>query len=669
MHTQSRFFLLLTLAMLLLTSCSKSLKDQPDPFFDTWKEKAAQSMGHSPEQTFQETTIEESVSDNLQENPEIAKETPLPTIPVTIKVNQVPARVIIDALAQKAGLNILGTDNIKGTITLHIQNAPWDQVFKSILGQHGCAYEWEGSILRIMTYEDVERDANLAKQLLEKKGSAKQLKQFQPIITKVVKIKYAEIFDLQGTLISALGGKVTKTQTSDTDDDKDEEDYTDLGSTEDEASKKASVSIEDARTENGNVFVDVGNNALVLQARQEKMEMLLKLIKILDKPARQIHLKAYIVEATKNVGRDLGVQWGGSSTRGDLTVSGAADNNIAVNFPSSSDINEIGGAGINLIGQIDNVSLDVELTALEEAGKLNILSSPSISTLDNKLAFTESGEDIPYVTYDDDGNAIVDFQTAVLRLEITPHIIDKVYLKMAINIKKDEVDFSQEVEGNPLIQRKQTKTTLVVANKETIVISGLTKQTNSDSSSGLPGLKDVPGLKYLFGAESKSEKMEELLIFITPTVLPQKSEINGDKITREEIEQLRQAYKTPHPVAKEWEAKSRTMLTQKNADEAIRLASIAIGLAPGFVEAYVDRARGYIMKNNFQQAYDDSNIALLIAPTNDDAALLKGISLENNGQTADALKYYEQSCGFGNAEGCANHKRLFYKNLQTTNTK
>ena len=107
----------------------------------------------------------------------------------------------------------------------------------------------------------------------------------------------------------------------------------------------------------------------------------------------------------------------------------------------------------------------------------------------------------------------------MLRLEITPHVIDSHTLKMEIIVKKDEVDLTRTVEGNPFIIKKQTVTSLIVQDSETIVISGLTKQRNAEGTSGIPGLKNIRGLGWLFKSEDKREKMEEVLIFITPRIL------------------------------------------------------------------------------------------------------------------------------------------------------
>ncbi|MCX5825200.1 MAG: type II and III secretion system protein [Deltaproteobacteria bacterium] len=140
--------------------------------------------------------------------------------------------------------------------------------------------------------------------------------------------------------------------------------------------------------------------------------------------------------------------------------------------------------------------------------------------MDNQTASTENGEDVPVVTpATSTSPATVTWKRAVLRLEITPHVIDGKNIKMTIVVRKDEADFTRQVSGNPPIFVKETKTDLVVADGETIVISGLTKQKKDNTINGVPWLKEVPVLGWLFKGEGKSESMEEVLIFITPNII------------------------------------------------------------------------------------------------------------------------------------------------------
>jgi type IV pilus assembly protein PilQ len=156
--------------------------------------------------------------------------------------------------------------------------------------------------------------------------------------------------------------------------------------------------------------------------------------------------------------------------------------------------------------------------------------------MDNQMAYAENGERVPYVTQQVSGGIVtntVTFEDVVLRLEITPHVIDGQNLKMQVLVRKNEINTARNVLGNPGIFKKETKTNLIVKNGETIVISGLTKQTRQDSESGLPGLKEIPVLGWLFKSLGTSDTMEEVLIFITPTILPAQAAaaVSGKPVT------------------------------------------------------------------------------------------------------------------------------------------
>jgi type IV pilus assembly protein PilQ len=162
--------------------------------------------------------------------------------------------------------------------------------------------------------------------------------------------------------------------------------------------------------------------------------------------------------------------------------------------------------------------LSVQLSALQDQGKLHILSSPSITTLDNQTALIESGQDIPYQSVED-GEVKIEYKKAVLRLEVTPHVIDGDTLKVEVKVNKDEPDFSRTVGNNPTIITKVAQTTVIQNDGQTIVIGGLSKETSSRSDTGTPFLEDIPGLGYLFKRKSSADQMEELIIFITPHIL------------------------------------------------------------------------------------------------------------------------------------------------------
>jgi type IV pilus assembly protein PilQ len=406
-------------------------------------------------------------------------------------------------MAKSVDLNILVKNDLKGEISVDFRGVPWDQAFTGLLRTHALSYLWEGEVLLVKTVDDIEQD-------LKRKVQLRDIRWVEPLLQPVViKVNFANPKKMVETLQEFL--------------------------TKDKDGKPR-----------GSVRLDEHSNSLIISAIHEDLVRMLGIIEQIDRPTPQILIKANIVETTKNVARDLGVMWGGMWKQGDTYItpggtqgtgspmsggytptrgiSGISGHGFAADFPIAGIAQAAGVGNLGLlIGKLGGDILEVQLQALQQDNKLNILSSPSITTLDNQKAYTENGERVPYVTREIDSSGretrTVKFEDVVLRLEITPHVIDGKNLKMTILVKKDEVDPLRNVEGNPYIIKKQTETVLIVENGETIVISGLTKQRIASGDAGWPFLKDIPILGYVFKADSKSDDMEEVLIFITPHIL------------------------------------------------------------------------------------------------------------------------------------------------------
>jgi len=509
-----------------IQACGTKKAAEKDQFFEEWRVMAEQSKGHSPEAAPEKEDISESLlaAEILEQEAQgVSQEAPksFPTMPVTLRMTKSNIVAVLRALARAADQNLAISSSVQGEINIDVKETPWDQVFNGILRTNGLAYTWEGDIIRVMTLTDMEHDLSMDAVKEKRKAQEMTVKRVEPLLTSVINIDYGDAKKLQENLKEFL--------------------------TKDEQGKPR-----------GSVLVDEHTNSIIIQAIRDDIVKMIPLIERLDRPTPQILIKANIVETTKDIARDLGIQWGGlySTTSGNdnlyLTpggtngssrpggpeagnydpvsgVSGISGQGLAVNFPVAEDA-IISGGGIAsmglLFGKIGSNILELQLSALQAEGKLNILSSPSITTLDNQTAFTENGERVPYVHEDKEGNRLVSFEDAVLRLEITPHVIEGENLKIRIKINKDEVDTSRTVEGNPLIIKKQTETSLIAHNGATIVISGLSRQRSAGGESGVPGLKDVPVLGHLFKGRSNSERMEEVIIFITPEILSRRS---GDK--------------------------------------------------------------------------------------------------------------------------------------------
>ncbi len=490
-----RTIIAVVISFLLVGGCANPKKEKQDPFFDKWKTKAETSKGTSP--ATRKPLEEERRVIKPKAPPPTAKigekiQKPLPSRTISLKMTNIEVSVVLRALARASDQNIIVSEQVTGKININIAQAPWDQVFLGILRTHGLSYAWEGEIIRIMTADDMEED-------LKRQSRQRELKLNEPPLTRIVPVKFSSADKLKSNLENFL--------------------------TLDKDSKPI-----------GSILIDEHTNSLIIQAIRTDMASIISVIEQLDQPTPQVLIEAYIVEANKDVARELGIQWGGvartskgasvgfgtgrdSGVLGD-TVGTAVDPNsgTVVDLPARG-LSGFDPFTLGLIYQnIGDVLLTTQLSALQDKGKLNILSSPSITTLDNQTAYIESGEEIPFQTVED-GEVNIEFKDAVLRLQVTPHVIDDKTLKMYINVHKDEADFSRSVGGNPTIITKKAETNVIQLDGQTIVIGGLNKETSSRLDTGVPYLEDIPGLGYLFKRKSTDDRLEDLLIFITPHIL------------------------------------------------------------------------------------------------------------------------------------------------------
>ena len=478
-------------------SSKKDLKDVQDPFYEQWRVKAEEAKGNSPvepppvdEEPFEIVSQDPTVRESI----EVPK--PLPNRKISMKMNNIDVAVLLRALARAADQNIILNEKVSGKININIHEAPWDEVFLGILQTHGLSYAWQGNIIRIMTAEDMDAD-------LLSKARKRELRLAQPPLTRIVAIKFSAAEKLKSNL-------------------------------------EQFVSVDRNGNPTGSILVDEHTNSLIIQAIKSDMDRMLAVVKKLDRPTPQVLIEAYIVEANKDVARELGIQWGGAyrGKSGDKNIiisgnqndtgTGELGESVAVNTGSVVDLPALAIGSFNpstlglIYTRVGEYLLSAQLSALQDQGKLHILSTPSITTQDNQSAFIESGEKVPYQTVED-GEVKVEYQDAVLKLEVTPNVIDGDTLKLAIRVKKDEADFTRTVLGNPTIITKEAQTNVIQNDGQTIVIGGLSQETERRLQTGTPFLEDIPGLGYLFKRKSSADELEELLIFITPHILKSKA--------------------------------------------------------------------------------------------------------------------------------------------------
>ncbi|MBU1229065.1 MAG: type IV pilus secretin PilQ, partial [Proteobacteria bacterium] len=509
--------LMLALCSLLLSCASggKPKVGSTEDSVETWKAMEKQAQGHSPRGQFM--LAEPPVVIDRPELIDVAKrdsQRALPQTRVSLRMHNADVVAVLQALSRAAGKSIVVSPGVAGVLNVNFVERPWEEVFRAILSANRLTYSFDGDTLRVMAQTDLQGALDL--EGIKRKTQSERTAALaeEPQVTSVAKVRFADAKLLQKTVEGSL------------------------------SKNKDNKPI-------GSVYVDELTNSLIIQGVEQDLSKISRLLAKLDAPRAQVKLKAHIVETTREVARDLGIMWGGLTQNkigggnnsnvyvipggtstgagtfdGKYTSvlgSGIANQGMGMRFPASSVVSTQTGANLGLmVGRYGANILEMQLQALANDNKLNIISSPSIATMDNQKAYTESGERVPYQTISGtgaDATYSVAFQDAVLRLEITPHIIDEEFIKLQVLIQKDEVDSTRVVSGNPYIIKKKTETTLIARNGETVVISGLSKLRNSLREAGVPGVKDVPGLGWLAKSEAKNDLKDEFMIFITPEVL------------------------------------------------------------------------------------------------------------------------------------------------------
>lgn len=424
---------------------------------------------------------------------------------ISIDVQDAEIQNVLRLISEISGLNLIISDQVQGRITIKLKDIPWDQVLDLVLKTKNLGKEREGNIIRIAPLEVLEKEQEA--RLRTQERSAK----LEPVILKIVPVNFATAKDLLAKLQQV-------------------------------ASKRDDASID----------VDERTNSLIIKDTDRVVEVMTDLVHSLDTPTPQVLIEARIVEATLNFTRNLGIQWGtgyvaspetgnptglnfpntvtvggfptgqgqtGGQTQG-LTslVSGPSGAPLIVNLPAPVSTDSGGVLGISLQSIDDTFTLDLIISALEDTGHGKLISSPRVITIDNKEAKIEQGFDIPFRTVSEEG-AQVSFQEAKLQLAVTPHITPDESIVMKIKVNNDTPDFSQTVEGNPLVARKSAETEVLIRNGQTAVIGGIFQINGTINRSGVPWFHDIPVIGILFRKDSEQEKKSELIVFITPTII------------------------------------------------------------------------------------------------------------------------------------------------------
>jgi type IV pilus assembly protein PilQ len=407
--------------------------------------------------------------------------------PITLNFQDIPIRSVLQIIADTNNFNLVTSDSVSGNITLRLEGTPWDQALDVVLRVKGLDKRTEGSILMVAPAEELA--AREAKEL----QAMRQVEELEPLYNEYMQLNYAKA-----------------------------EEFADLLKTE----------INSIISNRGNVSVDVRTNTLIIKDTAKSIENVRRMVETLDVPVKQVRIESRMVTVSDNVSDDLGIRWGFSDQQGSDAISGklssadqlsggvipAFTDRLNVNLPVT---NPAGSIGVHLAKLADGTLIDLELSALEQENKGEIIATPSITTANQKKARIEQGTEIPYVEAASSGATSVSFKKAVLSLEVTPQITPDNKIILDLIITQDTRGDNVQTPNGPAvaINTQEIQTQVLVENGQTIVLGGIYQQEITSAVTKVPLLGDVPYLGALFRNTRHINEKRELLIFVTPKIM------------------------------------------------------------------------------------------------------------------------------------------------------
>lgn len=430
--------------------------------------------------------------------------------PVTFNFQDVPVRTVLQLIAEESSLNIVASDTVQGNVTLRLVNVPWDQALDIVLRAKGLDQRREGGVVWVAPQPE------LAKFEQDKEDARIAIDNRVDLMTDYVQINYHSATAIFKALTEAKGiGNQGGSG----------------GGTNEQENGFLSP--------RGRLVADERTNTLMISDIPKKVAQMRELINIIDRPVDQVLIEGRIVIATDTFARDLGARFGVSGKRqyggntaiiGDTASGNTGTGNnrggFNVDLPAGGFIDGTPGSiAYTLLGA--NFSLDVELSALQEEGRGEVISNPRLVTANQREAVIRQGREVGYVTVTGGtaGAAAtpnVQFKEALLELKVTPTITNDGRVFLNLNVKKDEIDSFINIGDYgavPQINKREITTAVLVEDGQTVVIGGVYEFTDRSSLSKIPFLGDIPFLGNLFKKKGRSKEKAELLIFITPKVL------------------------------------------------------------------------------------------------------------------------------------------------------
>ncbi len=422
--------------------------------------------------------------------------------PIDVDYQSANLRTVLRNLSEIGGINLVIDPSVPGnaTVDLKLNQVPWDQVMDVVMKSSQLTYDLQGPVLRVLT-----RDAR-TKELQAEADQKRAGQQAPDLVMRRLRLNYASASDVQKLL---LQGKFV--------------------------------------SDRGTVEIDARTNMIIVQDVAKNLADIDQLVNELDKPEPQVEIEAKVLQMNRDAAKALGVQWGingrmapelGNTTALGFPNRGTASGRVITQGPvtqgptdpRATDL-ERAGTAINLpvvgatsalgvsMGSVNGAfNIDVAITALEHQGQLKILSTPRVTTQNNKVAEVTQGFQIPFQTVANN-TVTTQFRDAALKLRVTPQITAANTVIMFIELENAQPDFSRAVLGNPSIATQRAITQVQVADGVTTVIGGILQQTDTQLNDQTPGLHKIPLLGWLFKRSDTKSEQNELMISLTPRII------------------------------------------------------------------------------------------------------------------------------------------------------
>lgn len=432
---------------------------------------------------------------------------------LTLNFQDIETRAVLQLLAETSGKNIVVSDTVQGNVTLRLRNVPWDQALDIVMMTKGLDMRQNGNVIMVAPAEEIaaRETADLEAQLA--------INELEPLYSEFLQVNYAKAADLSALITGGTGG-----------------------------STMLSV--------RGSLGVDERTNTLLVQDTAERLQDVRRMVRTLDVPIKQVLIESRIVVVNDDFSRDLGIRLGVSafnvSNTGITTISGSGSgadtmvstylDNLAdplstelLSYPSLGNRYNVNlpiadAAGRFSLAILENDYLiDLELTALQAEGRGEIISTPRVITANQKQATIKQGVEIPYQQSASSGATTIQFKEAVLELVVTPQITPDNNIIMDLLVRKDSVGQVISTGGAggtvPSIDTRSVETQVLVSDGQTVVLGGIYETERRETIKKVPLFGDIPIFGVLFRSKQLVENKAELLIFVTPRILEEGSNI------------------------------------------------------------------------------------------------------------------------------------------------